>query len=363
MNKQLNENNPIDEMMTTATEDADMLEPKQNQNKNYKKIIITTLLIITILGIAIYLYTINIDKPQEDIKDLTKQPEWVNNDKDKNEQEIIEQKDAWDFEYPVEVPIWSKQPYNVEDILLDENIYSELITFANQFRNVEMNTTWMPSNIDNDNIDIQGENKDKPAVYTKDISQQLLENGVSNPHFKYALKEDYLSAYSVNIQRLLNPVFGNWIFAQRYTPNQPLKNDQTFETLIDMFSQKWWTDNITPYEDYSAIPVISDWNGDDFAWLNQGTLKFAERQPGRYGTFFGVINETNEEIVMVKNLGRDDQDCPILEINTPVKYVAFGIDDKPIEIYGNLVLTLSSNENYIDIYNRIIIQDAKLILH
>ena len=51
----------------------------------------------------------------------------------------------------------------------------------------------------------------------------------------------------------------------------------------------------------------------------------------------------------------------ILKINTPVKYVAFGVNDNLIELQGNLVITLGSNPNSSSI-NRIIITNAELVL-
>lgn len=347
----MNNNNDehLKKMLETATQKVDeTINESQKESKGpSRKVVSIAIGAMLVFGILLYIGSIGL-RPQE-FEDKTDNPDWVESqvEKEKAQEEVS----MWQFEYPVKLPDWSKQPYNVKKIIEDEKVYDELIKFANQFPDIMAYTAWMPSST-------QGDWEGAPPAFTNNVYEQYLENGEVNPHYSYVLKEDYLIAYSTYVQRLLNPTFGDWIFAQRYEPVKPLKDNSTFEVLKDMFSNEWWNANIHTNQDYSALPIMVDWEGDNF-----GGLEFAERVPSRYGTFFGVVDvdEESEKIVIVDSLGQDDRGAEILKINTPVKYVAFGVNDNLIELQGNLVITLGSNPNSSSI-NRIIITNAELVL-
>lgn len=343
------ENNNLEEMLEVATQEVEETSNKNQEDNKHssKKVILITLGAMLTFGIVLYIGAIGLRS--QEFENKTNNPDWVETQvKEEKEQAEV---DMWQFEYPVKVPDWSKQPYDEDKILNDEKVYNELIEFAEQFPDIIAHTAWMPSSV-------QGDWESAPPAYTNNNSEKYLEDGTVNPYYSYVLKEDYLIAYSTYLQRLLNPTFGEWVFAQRFEPNKPLKDNDTFEILNDMFSTEWWDNNIKTNSDYSSLPIMVDWDGDNF-----GGLKFAERIPGRYGTFFGVtdVNEKENKIVIVENKGQDSRGADILKINTPVKYVAFGTNDELIEIHGNLIITLSSNENTSSV-NRIVITDAELTL-
>lgn len=341
------ENEHLKKLMESATANVDSSEDKSIRSKSTIKIILITLIVMVAFATILYFAASKINKPQE-FEDTTEDPSWVS--KREEQAQAEEETSQWDFEYPVDVPKWSKQEFSLT-LIEDEEVYNELINYALSVPDMVSATAWMPSSE-------EGDWEGAPPVFTSDPSEEYLEDGSQNPHYSYTLKEDYLLAYSVYVQRLINPTFGKWIFAQHYTPSRPLKDKEDFNVLSDMFSDDWWETNISEGEDYSALPIVVDWEGDDF-----GGLELAEPKPGRYGTFFGQIDESEEEnrFTQVNNIGVDNNNSPILEVNTPIKYVAFGIDDKPIEKKGNLVLTLSSNDKLHEIF-RVVISDAKLLL-
>jgi len=346
MTNKENENKSLEEMMKLASEKVNESLPKKP--KKSKKFAFVTVGAIVSLGVLLYIGS-NFVSPQE-FEDNTKNPEWVDSQIEKNE--IAEENSEWNFDYPVDVPKWSKQEFSITNVIENEETYNELIEFSKSFPEVNSATAWMPSKE-------AGDWEGAPPVFTNNVWEEYLEDGTKNNRYSYTLKEDYLIAYASYTQQLINPTFGKWIFSQRYTPAKPMKDNSDLNVLQDIFSDEWWENNISE-NDYSSLPILADWNGDNF-----GGLEFAESIPGRYGTFFGIINENEEEekFVTAEVLGADENDSPILKIVSPIKYVAFGIDDELIEKEGNLELTLKSNNEIIERFNRVVVSDAKLIFN
>lgn len=344
-----NENNDLDELMKVASEEV---EHKDEQVTSFSKLMYITIAITTLTMIGlIFGFVVSIMNTQELEDDTTKpikQPNLI------SEQMIPEQEidllSEWQFEYPIDVPKWSKQPFDVENILGDEKIYEELIKYAEEFQDIKASTAWMPSGI-------QGDWEGAPPVFTNKVWEQTLEDGSNNPRYSYTLREDYLIAYTIYIQKLINPVFGEWVFYQRSIPSKPYKDNEKYEIFKKMFSEAWWNTYIKTGEDYTSLPILADWDGDNF-----GGLEFAEPEPGTYGTFYGVIHETEEDFVTAETIGPDNQGSEMIKISTPIKYVAFDKHKKSIEKYGTIKLILGSNDDVSEANNRVIIMDAELIL-
>lgn len=327
----------INEMMNLATGDNNY-EPEKKSSR--KTILIMS--VILILAAGAFGLSKLIIKPQEFV-DNTTTPDLSTEEKE------YEKLDEWDFKYPAKIPKWSKQVFNQNSIMEEDEVYQGLMEIAENQHDVLVFTASMP---DSKTGDWDG----APPKYTNDISQMTDSNGLENELFSYTLKEDYQLAYSSYIQQLINPVFGDWVFAQRYTPNKPLKDNKDLNVLKPLFSEEWWAKNIKEGKDYSALPILVDWEGDDF-----GGLKFAERVDGQFGTWFGVINTDENNVVIGESLGLDDRNSPIVKFSTPIKFSAFGVDNKIIEKTGTLELTLGSNPQS-HMFNRVVIIDAVLIL-
>lgn len=335
-----NDDNNLNEMLKAASENADNFSENKSKNKSKKKAIWITLGSMTAFGVLLFAGALML-RPQE-FEDKTESPTWVSEQKDREEQ--AEKISMWNFEYPVDVPEWTKQPFSLESIVEDEKTLAKAHEFAESIQAIQSSLSWMPS----------GELLNDEEGYTNDIAEEFIGDNIPNPDYSYTLREDYLTAYSTYIQRLINPTFGDWIFAQRYIPAQPMKDNNTYRVLSDMFSDEWWDNNIEENYDYSALPLLADWEGDNF-----GGLEFAQEN-SRYGTFFGVVNETEDDYVTIESLGVDERESEILKIDTPVKFVAFGTQG-PIEKHGTVSITLASNNEPIS-QNRVVITHSELIL-
>lgn len=343
-NNKLNEEEKLKQMMDEATKNAQEAPVEQYDGKaDRKKAFLVTGAAFVVLGGLLFAGS-QVFKSQ-DFEDKTKTPDWVAEESE-NISVTDEDIGEWDFEYPAKVPGWTKQPYSVE-LLADQEFLEQAFEFTEDFKDFQIYIAGMPSSV-------AGDWEDAPKAYTNDASLEYLEDGTLNPQYSYTLQEDYLQAYSVSLQRLINPIFGNWYLAQGGN-GTPMKTNAYFNGLVDMFSNEWWESNIEYDVDYSAIPVMADWEGDNF-----GGLELAEVVPGRYGVFYGVVDE--ERQVTADSLGVDERGAEIIKINTPIIYSAFGKNDEIIELKGMLNLTLESNEDIFNMYNRVVISHAELIM-
>lgn len=343
-NNNLNEEEKLKQMMDEATKNTQEAPVEPYDGKaDRKKAFLVTGTALAVLGGLLFAGSQAIKS--QDFEDKTETPDWV-----AEESEIISVTDEdigeWSFEYPAKVPDWTKQPYSLE-LLADQEFLEQAFEFTEDFQEFQTYVAGMPSSV-------SGDWEDAPKAYTNDASLEYLEDGTLNPQYSYTLQEDYLQAYSVYLQRLINPIFGDWYLAQGGN-GTPMKTNAYFNGLVDMFSNDWWESNIEYDVDYSAIPVMADWEGDNF-----GGLELAEVVPGRYGVFYGVVDE--ERQVTADSLGMDERGAEIIKISTPIIYSAFGQNDELIELKGMLNLTLESNEDIFNIHNRVVISHAELIM-
>lgn len=346
-----NEEQNIEELMKSATEtvNEDIKADNGEQNKKRtKKIIISTS-----VGLGLFMSALIIGplllKNQEDFEDKTETPGWVLKEDEKKTEE--NNKKEWDFNYPIEVHEWSKQPYDRAAFWTDNNT-KKIMKQGESIKGLNESLLSIPSGQDHGYDDPNGQ---LVGAYTNDPMKEHKEDGSKNKMFSYAVKEDYVKSFVVNVERILNPVFGEWVFAQRADRN--LKAEQTYEVLQDVFTNEWWSANIKEDQDYSKLPLVVDWNGDDW-----GGLSFAERVNGRYGTFYGEIVATDENPVTGSIKGYDEKGAHIVELKVPVQYKAFGEDDYLIK-KGTLTIELSSNVRDIDSRSRVILSNASLVLN
>lgn len=341
------QNLDIDELMKQAAEkvDDDVKEagPENEPKKSPKKIVIATAVGLSIFMAALIGGALLL-KNQEEFKDNTKEPGWVSNIGGEKDPLIVGE---WDFEYPIEVHEWAKGPFYVDTFWNEEN--SEAIRKEAESMNaLTVASKWVPSGIGHGYSDPKGL---LAGANTNDLSQKKLKNGKDNPLFSYALKEDYENAFVIYTERLLNPTFGDWVFFQR--ANKSLKSASELGVLKNMFTSTWWDENIKEGEDYSKLPILVDWNGDDW-----GGIQLAERETGRYGTFYGKIEKDSEKFTS-NIIGDDENGMPIMEFEVPVEYSAFG-KDAIITKKGLLTITLKSNSESITPSERVVINSAKL---
>lgn len=353
-NKQ--QDNNVEDLMKVATENSvnTEIQTPQNDFKSLKKIFtIGGGVMAGFAGLLLIGALVINTKPQESIIQNSGNSNKTNNIQQAKEIPKEQQVNVWDFKYPIDVEDWTKQQYDPHS-LSDEKFRSKLLAYSKKYQQFYNSVSWMPSGV-------KGNWKGAEEPYTNETWNKFIvdKDGINkkNPKYKYVLKEDYEIAYIISIQRFINPVFGDWVFAQR-VPGKKLHGDPTFNHLKNLFHEDWWTTNIKENEDYSKLPILVDWNADNF-----GGLEFAEKTPGEYGTFFGVIDETDDKQITSSIVGTDKNGENILEVTTPIKYVAWGIDNSKITKYGSLKLTFVSNDDITRVNNRVVISNVEFIVN
>jgi hypothetical protein len=337
----------IEKMMKLASESVDESVVKKKKSNKFKIIVSAVISVFLIIGLV---YGAKKLRPQEFVN-KTETPPNINENNSSPNNKGPSPDDIWQFERPVKVPEWAIKPYHYS-MFENDKVLNEIYEYAQQGQEFDLSVSWMPSGI-------KGDWEDAGEPFTNKTWEAIIidENGNEMPNYqyKYALREDYYQAYAVYIQRLINPSFGNWVFAQ--TTGDKLYDNNTYEVLKDMFTEDWWNNNIKENEDYSKLPILVDWDGDNF-----GGLELAEYIPGRYGTFYGEINQTEDNLISAEFMGLDERGMEIIKVSTPIKYAAFAKKDKVIEKRGTLELTLLSNEDISRLDNRIVISQAVLII-
>lgn len=350
-NKKVDSNDNLDELMKSATEKVsyDGGDDNKKKSKSTKKVVISTVIGLLLFGAALTVGAFMMGD-NDIFEDKTKNPDWVGKEDDGVDKPIPE--GEWDFDHPVELDEWAQEPFDSIAFWESEDNLNAVLDKSQRFQGLSDTIMWVSSGLPHGYADPEGVLDDP---YTNDLTKEFLEDGSENPQYSYALREDYQKAYVTYTERLLNPIFGEWIFAQR--ANMPLKDNKTYNALSSMFTNSWWSDNVKEGEDYTGLPILVDWEGNDW-----DGIEFAERETGRYGTFFGRIVEDDENRVTSEIIGYDVNLQTIVKVNSPVEYYAFGKDEKVIHKKGTLEITLMSNSDSIDIRNRVVISDAKLSL-
>lgn len=183
--------------------------------------------------------------------------------------------------------------------------------------------------------------------YTSDVNKVENADGTLNPWYSYQTKENMEYVFSTYTQRLINPIYGNWYMLPIGQPGQVEAsfNEATFK---DMFTEDWWNKNIDA-NNHKQIPIMADWNGDNFGGLDL-------KDTGK-GVFFGEIKSTNVEMEDAQSGNGVN-----LLITSDVEYVAFDKKNKKIKKNGELFIKLVPNEESTDITHRALIDDAQLTL-
>lgn len=183
--------------------------------------------------------------------------------------------------------------------------------------------------------------------FTDDVSKATNSDGTPNNKYSYLTAENTEYAYSQYINRLLNPVFGDW-YTLQYKEGKDNLSVIPQNTLGDMFTQSWWDKNVgqssTP-----KFPIYADWNGNDY-----NNTQFAENSMAS-GRWYGKV--TSED---VKVSAESDGSGNDYIVNDNVTFYALDKDEKVMTKTGTLYLKLVPNHDSTDIYHRLLIDDAKL---
>ncbi|WP_022873881.1 hypothetical protein [Nesterenkonia alba] len=185
----------------------------------------------------------------------------------------------------------------------------------------------------------------RDAGYTNNYDLYQID-GQYNPMYSYVLAEDVQFFYGHHLQRLLNPVYGNWWEAQMGN-EYPYRHVGSIGGLQDMFHPDWWEENVVN-GGYENVPVLADWNGDNFG---NDELTDGPR-------WFGEIRSHNV------SLGSNDRITSTFQ----VRWTAYtsddsGADRERVTKDSTLRLVLEPNPNPYAVNNRLVIVDAELTVN
>ena len=147
---------------------------------------------------------------------------------------------------PVSVPEWqtTEAPYNAEGLGEEQLENSQEVLEATTLLGVTEATLGGEAN-----------------GYTSSVEEALNEDGTPNPYFSYVTSELFLNESTDIVNRLINPVYGNWTPYQ-FASNSPATNFEP-SVLGDIFSSGYVERNFSK-PDKSYLPVFADWAGNDY---------------------------------------------------------------------------------------------------
>lgn len=343
ISEELNEkDSSLEEMFKKASEEQSQYTGSPDKSKKRNIIIassVTALALASIIGIGAF----NMNNNSE-FENKTKEPGWISNLEKKEKDSAYLQE--WDFDYPIKIESWAKGEFSRYFFEKEK----EVLEYTKKIEGLQTALVQISSK---DTI-IHTKDGKTSNEYTSDLNERFLENGKENPYYRHALKEDYEMAFAVITQRLINPLFGKWVFAQK--ADFSLKDNTQYESLKDIFDETWWNNNVSK-SDYSSLPILVDWTGSE--WNDIG---LADRIDGQYGTFYGVIDESPERKIISKSTGIDELGERIIKFEVPITYYAFRQNGGNVEKKGTLHFSLKSTENSQYQELKLVATDAKLVL-
>lgn len=179
--------------------------------------------------------------------------------------------------------------------------------------------------------------------YTSNPDFVYLEDGSFNPFYSLLTTEDVEYFFGNSVQRFLNPVFGEWgMFQHPEGPFDSVVEGFPADNFRSLFTEDWWNENIEN-GDASNLPVLADWNEDDYGGLD--LVQNNER-------WFGEI--TSHDI----SVEGSSADTEILS-SMGVEYTSYDSSGGTVSREGTLEITVVPNiEDLSDPDNRLIISDV-----
>lgn len=179
--------------------------------------------------------------------------------------------------------------------------------------------------------------------FTNNPDFVYLEDDTFNPLYSFLLVEDIEYFFGNSVQRLLNPVFGEWAMYQfPEGPFESVVGDFPTNNFREMFTEEWWNENIEN-GDASNLPVLADWNEDNYGGMD--LTDGGER-------WFGEI--TGHEI----SVEGSDEDTEIMS-SMNIEYTSYDSSGGTVSRTGELEITIVPNtENIADPNMRLIISDV-----
>ena len=261
--------------------------------------------------------------------------------------------------FPVDVPKWSEKaaPTNKSDAgkkgdsdgkvpsgeTSEEQLEAQLNERFNRSEELDklygqVELTYEGASLGNTAVQLPS----REGGYTDDVSQQKDKDGNENPLFSFWTREGFSSEVGVLLNRLLNPVFGDWQGASEGGANGDAK-----EKLSDLFTSEW-LDTHGP----SDLPIVTSANA---------PIKGVDYLPSGGTRWVGTVDPESESWNFQYN--RDLKGYEV-DYSATVTYSAWTTDKKVSSFKGKLSLHMipnSSGQNS-NSGNRIVIDEASLSL-
>lgn len=208
-----------------------------------------------------------------------------------------------DSDYPVTLDDWQKSAYNPEaESVLDEKVLDKY----------KYSALWNQAAV----------LPPESAGFTSDVSKQYESGGkIPNPSFSYWTQERFVSETGIMLERIINPVFGDWIGAE-FSPSLLFTGG-----LNDMFTSDWVQKSGSTITNY---PLFVDWSNKNYG------LSFKSSAIRWVGTINSIdtIWNYNSEISQYE-----------VNLTAGITYTATLSDGSTATRVGTLILTLVANPN------------------
>ena len=182
--------------------------------------------------------------------------------------------------------------------------------------------------------------------FTNNPDELFSEDGSRNWDYSFVLAEDIEFFFGHNLERLINPVYGDWVDHQY--PDSGLLN---IAPLRPMFTEGWWIENIEEGDD-SNLPIFADWNDDNYAAYIDDDVELISEGP----RWVGNVDDYQFELVETFD-GRSFA----LEVEMDLSYTSYTENSGTVELPASLDITLVPNYDNPDLQNyRLAISSAEL---
>lgn len=188
--------------------------------------------------------------------------------------------------------------------------------------------------------------------FTDDPTKAYNDDGTLNTHYSYLSAEYVDETIRDDIERLVNPVYGEWTGTQNFTycyDSVIDKNDECMEwqNLADMFSDSYISKlknaELSSNNVSSLLPLYADWNKDDFG---------GEWHKFLYKPIIGSVSIYDCEYA-IQSVNSDYIKCTV-----PVVYKGLDNEIGEKEVHKQLIITYIVNyDNNTDGLNRRILID------
>lgn len=215
--------------------------------------------------------------------------------------------------FPVEMDDWEKKPIAETDAP-NKDRDSILNTVLNSSSDLHSASSTLPS---------------EASGFTSNQDEAVLDDGLPNPQYSYWTAELFQVEAHSSIERLINPVYGDWERFQYSAFDAGRKFDPSI--FNDIFTQRFIEEN-SGKQPREYLPVFADWEANDYG---------ESRLLGNGGPrWFGKIENSTTDFIY-----DDKKGAYTAKFKGNVVFTAWTKDEKKLTRKGTLELTFVPNDD------------------